>query len=366
MREFGTIAGGAQERGPAWMDVTSPYHGKTVGRVTLASAERVDQILVQTHATRIELTRRQRADILQAMADAIDARRDEVALMITDEAGLCLKDSTYEAGRVGDVLRFSAARALEDDSEVYPCDITPHGRPRRIYTMRQPLRLVSAITPFNHPMNQVAHKVAPAIAVGAPVVLKPSEKTPLSAYWLAQLALECGLPANALNVVNGPLAEIAPLLVGHECVEMVTFTGSSNVGRQIAARAGYKRIVLELGGSSPLLVLADADVDEAVDIAMAGIFKNSGQRCTAIRRLLIHRSLADRFADALAARTEQLVCGDPYDPTTDMGTVIDADAARSMEERVEDAVNRGGRVLTGHRRDGALYSPTVVDRVTND
>lgn len=366
MREYGTIVGGRQETSGEWLDVASPFHGDVVGRVALATASRVGQIIEETHAARIELTRRQRADVLQAMAEAIETRRDEVARMITDEAGLCLKDSTYEAGRVSDVLRFSAARALEDDSEVFPCDITPHGRPRRIYTMRQPLRLVTAITPFNHPMNQVAHKVAPAIAVGAPVLLKPSEKTPLSAYWLAQLALDCGLPPDALNVVNGHLEQIAPLLVSHERVEMVTFTGSSLVGRQIADRAGYKRLVLELGGSSPLLVLADAQVETAVDIAMAGIFKNSGQRCTAIRRLLVHRSLADDFADQLSSRVEELVCGDPYDPVTDMGTVIDVAAAQTLQERVEDAVQRGGRVLAGHRRDGALYAPTVVDGVAND
>ncbi len=332
----------------------------------MTSAERVGEILEQTYSTRIELTRRQRADVLESMADAIDTRRDEVAQMITHEAGLCLKDTTYEAGRVGDVLRFAAARALEDDSEVFPCDITPHGRSRRIYTMREPLHLVSAITPFNHPMNQVAHKVAPAIAVGTPVVLKPSEKTPLSAYWLAQLSLDCGLPPNAFNVVNGTLAEIAPLLIQHERVEMVTFTGSSEVGRRIASDAGYKRLVLELGGSSPLLVLEDADVEEAVAISLAGIFKNSGQRCTAIRRLVVHRSLADSFAEQLASRTAQLSCGDPYDSTTDMGTVIDEAAAQRLEARVNEAVAAGARVLTGHRRDGALYWPTVVDRVEND
>jgi len=366
MLEFGTVCGGRQESSGQWLNVTNPFHGKLVGRVALASAQRVEKILQQTHATRIDLTRRQRADVLLSMADAIDTRRDVVARMITDEAGLCLRDTAYEAVRVGDVLRFSAARALEDESEVYPCDITPHGRSRRIYTMREPLRLVCAITPFNHPMNQVIHKVAPAIAVGTPVVLKPSEKTPLSAYWLAQLALDCGLPDNAFNVVNGDLAEIAPLLIQGEHVEMVTFTGSSTVGRQVAADAGYKRLILELGGSSPLLVLEDADVDEAVDIAMAGIFKNSGQRCTAIRRLLVHRSLADRFAEDLASRTAELNCGDPYDSTTDMGTVIDEAAARVLEARVDEAVAAGARVLQGNHREGALYSPTVVDAVEND
>lgn len=366
MLEFGTIAGGRQESGHDWLEVRSPWSGDVVGRVAAVSPRRVEAILRQTHASRTGLSRRQRADVLEGMARIVEERRDEVSRMITDEAGLCLQDTMYEAGRVVDVLKFAAMKALDDDSEVYPCDITPHGRPRRIYTTRQPLRLVSAITPFNHPMNQVAHKVAPAIATNTPVVLKPSEKTPLSAYWLAQVALDAGLPADALNVVNGPVDEVADLLVTHDLVDMVTFTGSSQIGRHIAGRAGFKRLVLELGGSSPLLVLEDADVEEAVDIAVAGIFKNSGQRCTAIRRLLVHRSLADAFARLLAHRAEALTCGDPYDPAIDMGTVIDAEAARRIEQRVQATIECGARVLCGHQRQGALYPPTVIDGVDND
>ncbi|SVD64625.1 uncharacterized protein METZ01_LOCUS417479, partial [marine metagenome] len=220
--EFGTIAGGCQELADDWLEVRSPWSGDVVGRVVSASPGRVENILQQTHATRTELSRRQRADVLEGMARIVEARRDEVSRMITDESGLCLQDTSYEAGRVVDVLKFAAAKALDDDSEVFPCDITPHGQPRRIYTTRHPLRLVSAITPFNHPMNQVAHKVAPAIATNTPVVLKPSERTPLSAYWLAQVALDAGLPADALNVVNGPIPDVADLLVTHDLVDMVT------------------------------------------------------------------------------------------------------------------------------------------------
>lgn len=366
MIEYGSPIGGQQETSGEWIDVTNPFTGRIVGRVASTSQQRVAQVAESMKGQRVDLTRRQRADVLNGMADQIDGRRDEVSRLITDEAGLSLADTRYEAGRVVDVLRFSAIKALDDDSEVFPCDITPHGRARRIYTTRQPLDLVSAITPFNHPMNQVAHKIAPAIAVGTPVLLKPSEKTPLSAYWLAQLALECGLPPVGLQVVNGPLEQVARTLITHDAVQMVTFTGSSTVGRAIAAQAGYKRLILELGGSSPLLVLADADIDEAVDIAVAGIFKNSGQRCTAIRRILVHRDLGDRFAEALAAKVGQIRCGDPYDELTDMGTVIDEEAAQRIEQRVQASVERGGRVLCGHQRQGALYPPTVIDGLEND
>lgn len=354
-----------QECGGDWLEVRSPWSGDVVGRVSSVSLQRAGEIVQQTRATHVTLSRRQRADVLEGMARIVEQHRDEVSRMITAEAGLCRKDTQYEAGRVVDVLKFAAMKALDDDSEVFPCDITPHGRPRRIYTTRQPLGLVSAITPFNHPMNQVAHKVAPAIATNTPVLLKPSEKTPLSAYWLAQAALDAGLPADALNVINGPTPEIGELLVTHDLVDMVTFTGSSEIGRHIASRAGYKRLVLELGGSSPLLVLDDADVDEAVDIAVAGIFKNSGQRCTAIRRLIVHRSLAEAFATCLADRAMALVCGDPCDLDTDMGTVIDEEAARRIEQRVQATLDQGARLLCGHRRQGALYPPTVVDDVDN-
>lgn len=366
MLEFGTISEGVQHHGSNWLEVRSPWSSEIVGRVASASAAQVQSILQSSHDTRVRLTRRERADVLEAMACKVSQQRDQVSEMITAESGLCRKDTIYEAGRVVDVLKFAAARALEDDSEVYPCDITPHGRQRRIYTTRHPLRLVSAITPFNHPMNQVAHKIAPAIATNTPVVLKPSEKTPLSAYWLAQAALDAGLPANALNVVNGDIGEVADLLVAHGLVDMVTFTGSSGIGRHIANRAGYKRLVLELGGSSPLLVLEDADVEEAVNIAMAGIFKNSGQRCTAIRRLIVHQSLVDQFSALLAERAATLCWGDPNDPDMDMGTVIDEDAARRIEQRVQATIKQGARLLCGHKRRGALYAPTVLTDVDND
>ena len=366
MHQFGSIIGGQQIETGRWLEVDNPFTGQTVGRVAALDIDGATQALRQTHVARPHLTRHQRRTILDRMAAALDERVDEVSRLITDESGLCLQDTRYEASRVGDVLRFAAIKALDDDSQVFPCDITPNGRSRRIYTTRVPLKLIAAITPFNHPMNQVAHKIAPAIATGNTVLLKPSEKTPLSAYYLAQLALDCGLPPHMFNVINGPVDQVAPLLVQHELVDMVTFTGSTRIGQWIADHAGYKRLVLELGGSSPLLVLKDADIDRAVEIAMAGLFKNSAQRCTAIRRLLVQRSLVDDFAGCLADRAGALRCGDPYDPDNDMGTVIDEEAARTIEARVDAALDRGARLLTGHQRQGALYPPTVLDRVAND
>ena len=366
VREFGPIIGGQQLEGSQWLDVVNPYTAAVVGRVATIDEKMLTAALRETRAATIHLTRHERGDILNRMSQAVRERGDEISTLITDESGLCLKDTAYEVGRVSDVLRFAAIRALDDDSEVFPCDVTAHGRNRRIYTSRYPLDLIAAITPFNHPMNQVAHKIAPAIATNNTVLLKPSERTPLSAYYLAQLALECGLPAHALNVINTSSRDLTESIVKSELVDLITFTGSSAIGRRIADICGYKRMVLELGGSSPLLVLEDADLGQAVEIAVAGIFKNSGQRCTAIRRLLVHSSLADAFAQQLAAQVAQLRWGDPYDASNDMGTVINEAAAVTMEARVMESVAAGARVLVGNERRGALFAPTVLDCVRND
>uniref|UniRef100_A0A2B4RZ71 NADP-dependent glyceraldehyde-3-phosphate dehydrogenase n=1 Tax=Stylophora pistillata TaxID=50429 RepID=A0A2B4RZ71_STYPI len=258
-------------------------------------------------------------------------------------------------------------KTLDDDSQVFPCDVSKNGKPRRIYTTRVPLKLISAITPFNHPMNQVVHKIAPAIATNNTVVLKPSEKTPLSAYYFAQLALDCGLPANMLNVINGEdIQATAEMMTVHPDITMVSFTGSSEIGKIIAKKAGYKKIILELGGSSALLVLKDADIDEAVTVTMAGTFKNSAQRCTAIRRILVHHSIADKYAEKLATAVKALKYGDPYNAGNDMGTIINEASAIEIEKRVQNSIDNGAVCLTGHKRNGAIYAPTVLDHVKNN
>jgi putative phosphonoacetaldehyde dehydrogenase len=268
-------------------------------------------------------------------------------------------------GRACDVFEFSAMEALRDDGQAFSCDLTPHGKSRRVFTRREPLLgVVSAITPFNHPMNQVAHKVAPSIATNNRMVLKPSEKTPLSALYLVALLHEAGVPQPMLQVVTGDPAEIAGELIENANVDLVTFTGGVAIGKSIAARAGYRRIVLELGGNDPLIVMEDADLDEASTLAVQGSYKNSGQRCTAVKRILVHESLAARFVDLLVDKTRAWKYGDPTDRAMDMGTVIDEAAAKFFESRVNEAVAQGARLLVGNKRDGALYSPTVLDAVS--
>ena len=352
---------------PHSAQVFNPYTRQPIAAVAQAGLAEVRRALSTARAFRSKLTRYERYRICYQTADALRARTEEVANLITAESGLCKKDSVYEVGRACDVFIFAGNAALQDDGQIFSCDLTPHGKQRKVYTLREPLQgAIVAITPFNHPLNQVAHKVAPSIATNNRMVLKPSEKTPLTALLLADILYEAGLPPEMLSVVTGEPKEIADELLTNSAVDLVTFTGGVAVGKYIAAKAVYKRQVLELGGNDPLIVMEDADVEEAAALAAAGSYKNSGQRCTAVKRMIVHESIADRFVESLVARTRAIKYGDPMDPDTDMGTVIDETAARSFEDKVDDAVARGAKLLYGNIRKGALYSPTVIDRVTPD
>ncbi len=355
---------GADRGGDRVIEVRNPFTRALVGTVPKATQQEVARAFEIGQAYRARLTRFERANILNKAAAIVRSRTDEIAALITAECGICLKDSVYEAGRVADVLMFGANECLKDDAQVYSCDITPHGRKRRVYTQRDPLLgVISAITPFNHPMNQVAHKVVPSIATNNRMVLKPSEKVPLSAYRFADILYEAGLPPEMLSVVSGDPREIADELITHPAVDLVTFTGGVPIGKYIASKAGYRRMVLELGGNDPIIVMDDADLDEASSLAVQGSYKNSGQRCTAVKRMLVHEDVAQRFTDLVVDKTRAWKFGDPADPKVEMGTVIDETAARLFEARVAEAVAQGARLLAGQKREGALFAPTVIDRV---
>lgn len=356
---------GADRGGDRCIVVRNPFSRDVVGSVPKATLAEVRRAFEIAHAFRPRLSRFERANILNHTAALVRERTAEIAALITAESGLCLKDSTYEAGRVADVLVFGANECLRDDGQTFSCDLTPHGKKRRVHTQRDPLLgVITAITPFNHPMNQVAHKVVPSIATNNRMVLKPSEKVPLSALFFADLLYEAGLPPAMLSVITGDPREIADELITHPHVDLVTFTGGVGIGKYIASKAGYRRMVLELGGNDPLIVMDDADLDEASTLAVQGSYKNSGQRCTAVKRMLVHTKVAATFTDMVVDKTRAWSHGDPSNPKTDMGTVIDETAARLFESRVDEAIAQGARLLAGHHRDGALYAPTVIDRVT--
>ena len=276
-------------------------------------------------------------------------RREEIAHLITAESGLCLKDSLYEVGRAYDVYSLAGQLAIRDDGEIYSCDVTPQGKQRRIYTMRTPLLgVLSAITPFNHPLNMISHKIAPAIATNNRVVAKPTELTPLTALVLADMLYEAGLPPEMLSIVTGNPRTMGDAMITDPHADVVTFTGSVRVGKYIAEKAGYKRLVLELGGNDPLIVMEDADLDKAAELAVQGATKNSGQRCTAVKRILCVEAVADKFVELVLAKARKLKSGDPMDPDTDIGTVIHERAAKEFEARVNDAVEKGAKLL--HRQ----------------
>jgi phosphonoacetaldehyde dehydrogenase len=366
LREEAMRIAGEKVTRPRVIEVINPYTEDLVGTVPRADVEdirRAFDVAAQYQAT---LTRNERAEILRKTADLLVARKDAISDLITAESGLCKKDTLYEVGRAYDVFLLSAQLTLIDDSQTFSCDITPHGKRRRIHTMREPLKAISAITPFNHPLNQVAHKVAPSIATNNTMVLKPSEKTPLTALLLADILYEAGLPPPMFQVVTGDPREIADELIANENVELVTFTGGVAAGKYIAEHLGYRRCVLELGGNDPLIVMEDADLEEAATLAASGSYKNSGQRCTAVKRILVHEAMAERFTALLVEKTRAVKYGDPMDLKTDMGTVIDEPAAIRIERRVDDAIAKGARLLCGHKRAGALYAPTVLDAVPPD
>ncbi|KGR93165.1 MULTISPECIES: phosphonoacetaldehyde dehydrogenase [Burkholderia] len=346
------------------LDVFDPYSGMRVGTAPLASVDDVRCAFDYAAAYRPALSRYERSQILERAAARLNACAEEASTLISLESGLSKQDSRYEIGRVADVFKFASIEALRDDAQSYSCDLTPHGTSRRVFSQRQPLDgVIVAITPFNHPMNQVAHKIAPAIATNNRVIVKPSEKVPLSALYLADVLYEAGLPEPMLQVLTGDPREIADELLTHPSATLITFTGGVAIGKYIAAKAGYRRIVLELGGNDPLIVLDDADLERAAALAAQGSYKNSGQRCTAVKRILVQKGVAPRFTELLVEKTRAWTYGDPFDPANRMGTVIDEAAAALFEARVDEAVSQGARLLAGNARRGALYAPTVLDRV---
>jgi aldehyde dehydrogenase (NAD+) len=299
---------------PTWIDgqevfggerfvVRYPYTNEVIGSAPRVTRDEVTHVLDSASMRHFDLSRHERAQLLNRIADRLQAEEADFATLITLESGLALKDTRYEMRRAQDVFRFAAMEALRDDGQVFACDTSANGKNRRAYTLREPLRMVAAITPFNHPLNQVAHKVAPSIATNNVMVLKPSSRTPLSALRLARIMREAGVPDGMVTMVTGEAEQIGPVLWTHPAVELVSLTGGTAIGKRIAAELGYRRAILELGGNDPLLVLRDADIDEAVRLALYGAFKNSGQRCTAVKRIIVEEPVADEFAARLAEAT---------------------------------------------------------------
>lgn len=349
--------------------VKYPYTDEVIGTVPAGKAEHAAQAFEIAAQYKPTLSRYERSQILQRTGELIGERREYLAKWLRLELGICHQHAIYETKRAQDVYQFAAQQALNDDGEIYSCDLTHNGKERKIFTKREPVRAISAITPFNHPLNMVSHKIAPAIATNNCMVCKPTELTPLTAIALADILYEAGLPPEMFQIVTGWPQDIGDEMITNDNIDIITFTGGVPVGKMIANKAGYKRTALELGGNDPLIILNDlseSDLEKAATIAVAGATGNSGQRCTAVKRILVQESVADRFVPLVLAKAKAIKFGDPQDPETELGCVIHATAAELFEERVFMAQDQGAEILYHPGRDGALLPPIVVDKVPHD
>ncbi|MGH9866571.1 MAG: aldehyde dehydrogenase family protein [Candidatus Polarisedimenticolia bacterium] len=346
-------------------EIRSPYSGKTVTRVHRARAEEVERSIESARRAAPvmrELPAWRRSEILEKMAAGVAARRDDFARLLALEAGKPLKAGRAEVDRAVFTLRCAGEEARRMGGELIRLDWAPWGEDRLGITRRFPLGVISAITPFNFPLNLVAHKVAPAIASGNALVLKPASQTPSPALELAGLAHEAALPPGALNVLPASSAVAAPL-VSDDRFAMVTFTGSASVGWDIKKRAGKKKVTLELGGNAAVIVHGDADLERAAERITAGGFGYAGQSCISVQRVFVQRGVHARFLEAFVPRVAALVMGDPLDDATDVGPLITEADARRVESWIDGAVAAGARLVTGGRCEGAMVSPTVLDGV---
>ena len=364
--EFGCYVAGQWLQTGDRLEVRSPYDGSLVAVVHRAGPEQIERAIAQAAAA-FDVTRRlpvwQRSQALEAISAGIGERREDLARTIALEAGKPLSAARGEADRAAFTFKVAAEEAKRIYGEIVPLDWIPGLEGREAQVRHVPLGPVAGISPFNYPLNLVAHKVAPALAAGDPIILRPASQTPLSALKLADIVQGSGFPEGAFSVVPSRTSDAAPL-VEDERIRLLTFTGSPAVGWALKSRAGRKRVTLELGGNAGVIVHADADLPFAAERVIWGGFQYSGQSCVSVQRVYVHRDVYDAFRDALVAKVEALVLGDPLDEATDVGPVIDEGAAERIEAWVEEARQGGARVLAGGARDGNLWPPTVLENVT--
>ncbi len=350
------------------IEVRSPYDDALLGCVPSLGEEHIDRavaVALERHRA-APLPAHERAAILERAAVLLAERLEQFTASISGEAGKPIRTARVEAERALDTLKFSAAVARTSTTEVVPMDASAPGVGKLGWVRRVPIGVVAAISPFNFPLNLVCHKLAPAIAAGCPVVLKPASATPLTAIALVHLLEEAGLPPGWVNVVTVP-GSVADHLVTHPDVSMVTFTGSPEVGWAIRGKAARIKVTLELGNNAPVLVEADADLDRAAERIVAGGYSYSGQSCISVQRVYAHRSVHDRLRDALCDRVAALVTGDPSDEATDVSALIARKETERVRGWVDDAASAGASVLVGGKLDDAgVLQPTVLDGIGAD
>lgn len=347
----------------SYITLKSPYSEEVLAEIPSASAEEVNFAIEAAYNARevmAKMPAHQRAAILEKLVNLYVARSEEAARIIALEAAKPITTAKEEVARTIQTYKFAAEEAKRIHGETLSLDAAPGGENRVAYTVREPLGVVGAITPFNFPMNLVAHKVGPAIAAGNTIVLKPASQTPLSAYFLAELLEEAGLPAGALNVITGSGRVVGDLLVTDDRVKMITFTGSPAVGIGIRNKAGLKRVTLELGSNSALIIDDGVDVNKIIARTMKGAFSNQGQVCISLQRVYIHENLYGAFVEKFAAEAKKLKIGDPLDPQTDVSALITKGDVERTLEWIEEAKQHGAEVATGGMAKGNILLPTVL------
>ena len=363
MEQRPALIGGTEVAMPSSIDVTNPYSGSVVARVAMAEAPGVDRackVAATALADAASFPAYHRAEVLDNAAAIVRARCDELAWLIASEAGKPLKASAAEVSRCVDTLRFSAAAARGLAGDVVPMDASASGAGRIGFTLRVPIGVVGAICPFNFPLNLVAHKVGPAIAAGCPIVVKPAHETPTTALVFGGILAEAGLPRSWLSVVPGHGHAAGAAIVSHDVPAVISFTGSADVGWSIRAQAPRKKVLLELGSATPLIVEPDADIKAVAEATVPAAFGYAGQSCISTQRIYVHERIADDFIAHIAALTDRLVVGDPLSDDTDLGPVINENAAERIIEWIDEAVSLGAEVATGGDRTGTLVRPTIL------
>lgn len=355
--------GGEWQEGQGKIEVRSPYDGSVVDTVPQASAGDVEAAIaaaVEGAATMRKLPGYERFQILRRTADAMFARTKKLGKLISQEEGKTLAEGVFEASRAAETMELSAEEAKRLGGEVLPLDGAPGAGGRLGFTIRVPCGVVVAITPFNFPLNLVCHKVGPALAGGNAVIIKPASDTPLSALKLVEILLEAGVPPLGIACLTGGGSQLGKLLCGDERVRKISFTGSVEVGKKICEVAGLKRVTMELGSNSPLVVLPDADLHKVADAVVATGFGNAGQVCISAQRVIAVNQAYGDLLDVLKPKVEAIVAGNPLDEKTKMGPMIRERDAVRVGEWVEEAVAQGARLIAGGSRTGTLYAPTVV------
>jgi acyl-CoA reductase-like NAD-dependent aldehyde dehydrogenase len=358
------LAAGEWRETGDWGEVHSPYDGTVVGRVAEGDAALVDRAVRAAHDAFLsaDFSQHERAAVLDRAAALVGERVEDLALTIAAEAGKPLKTAGVEASRCVDTLTFSATEARKLTGGTVPMEASPAGGGKLGVMLRVPYGVVGAISPFNFPLNLVAHKLGPAIAAGNSIVLKPAGQTPISALKLAEILVEAGLPEGWLSVVPGPGTEVGNAIVEHELTRALTFTGSAGVGWGIRSRVPHKKVNLELGSNAPLVVHSDGDWEAAADKAQLHAFSHAGQSCISIQRVLVHEDVADAFTERLVANAEALRVGDPLDPETDVGPLISPGDRDRVKQWVDEAVAGGAELLTGGELvdEGRCLAPTLL------